>query len=109
MTTYNPIQGFVATGALLLGNFAAMWGFLVAPIYLVGFGLMVPDAVRGVAGPVSGLPIEVPMIGVLLGVAALAISRSVSRANLLPIALGIGLNGVATLLAVALWVLQTTS
>ena len=58
MTTYNPLLKPASVGSLMLANFAVFWGFVVAPIYVVGFGLLLPYALDGggVAGPASTLP-----------------------------------------------------
>lgn len=106
MTTFKPIQTPATIGALLLGNFAAFWGSVVAPIYIVGFGLMFPNAQRGIAASVSVLPLSLPLIGLLLGGLALAFARYATRPSLVPCVLSLVLNGVAMALALVLWVLH---
>lgn len=107
MTTYNPIQKPATIGSLMLGNFSTFWGFVVAPLYVVGFVLILPNVMNhgNTPGPASGLPLELPFIGLFLGVVGLALSRYASRATLLPSMLGIVLNGVPMALALALWIL----
>lgn len=104
-TILNPQRSTVSVGSLMLANFATMWGTVLAPIYVVGFGLMLPNALNGTDG-VSVLPLELPLIGLILGVAALSLSRCKGRPWTLPCILGVVLNTIPTALAAALWVIR---
>src|SRR5690606_8858055 len=107
MMMNNPALRPAAIGAMMLGNFAAVWGCVLVPIYIVGFGLIFPKVLHGVASPVSVLPIELPAIGLALGMIAYALSRYSARVSPIPIALGIVLNGLSMALAAVLWMLYS--
>jgi len=107
-TMYNPRRGTISVGSLMLANFATMWGTVLAPIYLVGFGLLLPnalDSARG-AGAVTVLPLELPLIGLILGLVGLSLSRCSGRPWSLACVLGVVLNAIPTALAAALWALR---
>lgn len=104
----NTLRHPATIGSSFLANFAAAWGFVVAPIYLVAFVLLLPHAVAGGHGPgtVTLLPLELPLIGLFLGVLSLALGRCGNRSTRGPCLLGIVLNAVPTVLAVVLQVLH---
>jgi hypothetical protein len=107
MTTLANKTGF-GIGAFLAGNFAALWGFFVAPIYLVGFGLLLPYVSRGipVMGQVIVLPIELPLIGVILATLGLLLPQDAGRGTRTACLLGLVLNAVPLALAAILWTLK---
>jgi hypothetical protein len=88
----------------LLGNFAALWGFVLAPIYVVAYGLLVSNAhASGGAMAVTQLPVQGPVMGLLLAVAGLALSQvGGSRDGRTASLIGLTLNGLAVTVAAGL-------
>lgn len=88
MTIHHPLGRFAALGSQVLGSFAIWWGFVVTPIYLIGFALMVPHLHEaGLAG--MTLPVFLPGVGVILAGLAVVLGLHDSHA------LRLGLGGVA--------------
>ncbi len=108
MTTYHPMRSPVSIGSLLLANFAALWGFVVAPIYVVGFGLLLPYVLdtSPSSHPTWVLPLELPLIGLILGLLSVALSRCGSERHALACFWGVALNAVPLALALVLWLLR---
>lgn len=79
---------------LCVANFSAWWGFGILPIYAIGFGLL-----RAAHG---ALPLELPVIGLLLSAAGLMLSVG-ERREAIPGLVGMTLNGVSMVLALLLW------
>lgn len=93
--------------SFLLGNFAALWGFIIAPIYLTGFGLLLSYSNHHPAahGQAMILPLELPLIGVILASLGLALSSGSDgeRNGRLASSLGLAFNGLPMVLALVLW------
>ena len=105
-----PVRNPFTLAAFLLGNFSALWGFIVAPIYLTGFGLMLPYARlhQDVLGQPVMLPLELPLIGLILGALGFMLSTSEDheRNGRLASLLGLAFNGVPMALALVLWAMR---
>lgn len=96
----NPIQ----TTLGLLANLAAWWGFVLTPIYVIGFGLMLPYArAHAPLGSELGLSVLPPLTGLLLAVPGLTLSSS-----RVPGVVGTVLNAIPLVVAVALRLVQGT-
>lgn len=108
MSTTVNLRNPLAIGSFLLSNFAAIWGFVIAPIYMVGFGLLLPQVVAhaGTPGQAMILPLELPLIGLLLGAGGALLSRASGSQHRLVAALGLLFNAIPAGLAVALWALR---
>jgi uncharacterized membrane protein YhaH (DUF805 family) len=95
--------------AMTLANLAAWWGFMVLPVYLVAFLLILPHQVglRPEPAAVTTLPLVVPLIGLALALPALALARRGHRHDLGPAApIAAVLNGIPAALALALRLLR---
>jgi hypothetical protein len=101
----NSTTTTLTQGATALANLAAWWGFLVLPVYLVAFGLILPHSLGLRPGPavVTSLPLAVPLIGLSLDLPALALARDGADRSLVWSArIAAVLNGIPALLALAL-------
>ena len=97
--TTRPLDRPISLLSFLLGNFAAIWGFVIAPIYIVGFFLILRS------GATMTLPLVLPMIGLGLAAFGLLLRGGLGdpdRIATAPCAWGLVLNGVPTALALAL-------
>jgi hypothetical protein len=106
MTTNGELRKSVAFVSMLLGNFAAWWGFFVLPIYAVGFMMLLPYSQAGAAAPLAGafLPLELPLIGLALAVVSLITSLAEGGRRIsVPAVLGLVLNALPMVLALVLW------
>jgi hypothetical protein len=89
-------------GSFLLGNFAAIWGFVVAPLYLIAFGILLPQVQSaGHSGLI--LPPTIPLVGVVLAALGLALSEGPEAEGAVAGRIGLALNVIPLVLAVALW------
>lgn len=99
MTTTRGIHKSAIHATQLLTNFAVAWGFVLTPIYLILFGLVLPGALgHSTTGPIRTLPLFLPVMGLLLSLPGLLVARGDSR----PYAaagLGLILNAVPLALA----------
>lgn len=109
MTTQRGIRKSVSFVSMLLANFAVVWGFFVLPIYTVGFGMLLPYQRSGQPSAFAGsyLPLELPLIGVVLAVLGVLTAGEEARHRwTIPALLGLVLNAVPLALAVLLWIIR---
>ena len=77
MMASKPIFNITWAVSFLLGQASILWGLMVALAYNVGFGFLLPHVGRhGATGPMTGLPLELPLIGLGLGLLGLLVARS---------------------------------
>ena len=107
----TQVRNPFSIASFLLGNFAALWGFIIAPIYLTGFGLLLSYSRHHPAaiGQAMILPLELPLIGLILASLGFLLSsgNDGQRDGRLASCLGLAFNGLPMALAVVLWVMNT--
>jgi hypothetical protein len=104
MTTRHALRHSITYIAMLLGNFAAWWGFFVLPVYAVGFVMLQPYRLRAadVAVTEGTLPLELPLIGLTLAALGLVLGAEADRQARIPCWLGLVLNAIPLALALLL-------